>query len=113
MGGGMRQSGILAAAGIYALENNVNRLAEDHIRAQRILSFVLNTAHVTEVLPVETNIIIFRMQTVELAEKLQHHLESLGIKISLFGGNSLRIVTHLDVNDDDVERLGIGLKSFS
>ena len=60
-GGGMRQAGFLAAAGIYALNNNILRLKDDHKRAQTIGNILKSLSFVEEVLPVETNIILFRI----------------------------------------------------
>ena len=98
-GGAMRQSGIVAAMCIYALNNNINRLADDHhlaeILSQRISAF----KKVKKVLPVETNIIIFDLKAnAPTAAKLVKTLEQKGILIGAFGERRVRIVTHLDVN---------------
>ena len=105
-GGAMRQSGILAAMGLYALDHHVDRLAEDHVRAARIGEALAGMPGVAEVVPVETNIVVFR--TIEgfpggpgLAEAAAEH----GAAISVRDERSCRIVTHLDVDDRDVDVL--------
>lgn len=100
-GGGMRQTGILAAAGIYALEHNIERLGEDHEHAQ-LLSRTLAGLPWAEVDPlsVETNIIFFDTVGIEAAE-ITSRLESRGILCFATGRNSIRMVTHLDVSRDD------------
>ena len=105
-GGAMRQSGIVAAMCIYALDNNIDRLAEDHhlaeILSQRIGAF----KKVKKVLPVETNIIIFDlMETAPTAQELTKALAKKEILIGAFGERRIRIVTHLDVNAQSGEVL--------
>lgn len=102
MGGGMRQSGYLAAAGIYALQNNISRLAEDHIRARQIEVLLKKCSWVKAVLPVETNIIIFE---VEDSAKTADILAAKGIKTSPFSPILVRMVTHLDITDKMIETL--------
>lgn len=102
MGGGMRQSGYLAAAGVYALENNITRLAEDHDRARQIEVVLNKCSWVKQVLPVETNIIIFEVEnSAETADKLA----AKGIKTSPFSPTLVRMVTHLDITDHMVSQL--------
>ncbi len=95
-GGGMRQAGYLAAAGIYALENNIFKLADDHQKAKD-LELVLNTCSwVKKVEPVETNIVIFSLQD-HIDDKLfMDVLKQKNILISSLGKSKLRMVTHLD-----------------
>ena len=97
MGGGMRQAGYLAAACIYALENNIERLSEDHQKAKHIESLLKKCQWVKQVMPVETNIIIFE---VEDSAKTAEKLASLGIRTSPFSPTLVRMVTHLDITDD-------------
>ncbi|MFN8310147.1 MAG: GntG family PLP-dependent aldolase [Chitinophagales bacterium] len=97
MGGGMRQSGILAAAGIYALDNNVTRLWQDHDHAQKIAGMVKKIDWVRSVLPVETNIVIFE---VDNAAKRTAEFEEVGIKVSPFSSTHVRMVTHLDFSSE-------------
>jgi threonine aldolase len=98
-GGGMRQSGYLAAAGLYALQNNINRLEIDHRRAKELGSLLEKMPWVANVEPVETNILIFGLQP-SIDEKLfMEKLKQKGILISSMGHGKLRIVTHLDYKE--------------
>jgi threonine aldolase len=98
-GGAMRQSGIAAAMCIYALENNVNRLSEDHLLAANICRSIENFKKVKSILSVETNIIIFDLKTsAPTAADLVKNLAKKGVLIGAFGKRRVRIVTHLDVN---------------
>ena len=101
-GGGMRQAGFIAAAGIYALQNNIKRLAEDHVHAKQIAEAIAAKEFVQLVLPVETNIIIFELKesitAPELVAKLKEH-SILGYAIS---PNRVRLVAHLDINKEMV-----------
>jgi threonine aldolase len=98
-GGGMRQSGYLAAAGLYALQNNINRLEIDHRRAKELGNLLEKMPWVATVEPVETNILIFGLQP-SVDEKLfMEKLKQKGILISSMGHGKLRIVTHLDYKE--------------
>ena len=98
-GGGMRQSGYLAAAGLYALQNNINRLEIDHRRAKELGNLLEKMPWVANVEPVETNILIFGLQP-SVDEKLfMEKLKQKGIAISSMGHGKLRIVTHLDYKE--------------
>lgn len=99
-GGGMRQAGYLAAAGSYALDHHVQRLAEDHARAQTLAHSIAALPYVTELLPVHTNIIVFQLEHQAKADGLLQHLAEHQIKVVPFGPATLRMVTHLDVTDD-------------
>ncbi len=109
-GGGMRQAGFLAAAGLYALKNNIERLAEDHVRARRLAEVIAGKNFVKEVLPVETNIILFdlkeslngksgSMTSDELVEKLKEK-SILSYAISPL---RVRLITHLDISDKMID----------
>ncbi len=100
LGGGMRQIGFMAAAGIYALDNHVERLFEDHKRAKEIGETLQQQAYVKEVEPVETNIVIFYLDNVSDESKFLKALESKNIIISNMGQGKLRIVTHLDYSEE-------------
>ncbi|TGE18582.1 threonine aldolase family protein [Hymenobacter elongatus] len=113
MGGGMRQAGILAAAGLYALAHNVERLADDHRRAQDLGATLATQPYVAEVLPSETNLVIFRLQAEMKSEVFLAHLEQLGIRASSFGPQMIRFVTHLDVDDTMIERVKNALQTLS
>ncbi len=97
MGGGMRQAGYIAAAGLYALENNVERLKEDHARARQIKDVLLKAHYVNEVKPVETNILIFSLNDNVEPAKFIDALDQQGIKAINFGGQLVRFVLHLDI----------------
>jgi len=96
MGGGMRQSGLLAAACIYALENNVARLADDHQRAKQLAETLATLPWVKKVLPVATNIVIFEVNSSAQVAEL---LAAKGIKVQPFSPILVRMVTHLDFTE--------------
>lgn len=104
-GGGMRQAGMLAAACSFALKNNVRRLVEDHRRAAEIGNWLLESHYIKKVYPHPTNILLFQLESPAEAARFKADLESKGILISAFDKNTLRIVTHLDFDDDMMERL--------
>ena len=106
MGGGMRQAGILAAAGRYALAHHVDRLTEDHARAHALGEVLATLDWVAEYLPVQTNIVVFRPDPAYLSsEALVAHLREAGIRVSTFGPGYLRMVTHLDLDDAMIDRV--------
>jgi threonine aldolase len=102
LGGGMRQAGYMAAAGLFALHNNVNRLANDHQHAKQIAHALLEKDFVGKMMPVETNIVIFEILSeggpVAFCERMKHN-DILCLPIS---ATQVRMVTHLDVHDDMV-----------
>lgn len=104
-GGGMRQAGYLAAAGIYALDHHVARLKEDHVRAKAIETELLKLPFVESVMPADTNIVIFNLTEKYTAETFGETLSKHQIKASAFGRNTVRFVTHLDFTDDMLQRL--------
>lgn len=99
LGGGMRQAGYLAAAGLYALQNNVGRLEEDHRRAKQLGTFLQQQNWVDTVEPVETNIIIFSIKQTAHEKSLVEKLKEKNIYISSLGKGKLRMVTHLDYKE--------------
>jgi threonine aldolase len=106
LGGGMRQAGILAAAGIYALENNVERLAEDHENAQLLgdrLRAIEAEGLTVGPEAVHTNMVLIQVERARI-EPLRRSLEQRDMRIltRYVGGNEIRLVTHLDVRRDDV-----------
>jgi threonine aldolase len=109
MGGGWRQAGYLAAAGIYALENHVDRLADDHRRAARLAAVLGQQSYVAEVLAPETNLVIFRLHDHYPAADFLAALERQGIRASSFGPQWIRFVTHLDVDDEMLARVEAAL----
>ena len=101
LGGGMRQSGFLAAAGIYALDNHVHRLAEDHQKAQEIGVVLTGLDFIKKVEPIETNIIIFELDESQISEsQFLAKLSEKEISIIGMGQGKLRMVTHLDYTDE-------------
>ena len=95
-GGGMRQAGYLAAAGIYAIDYHVARLADDHKRAKEIAKVLSGLRWIETVEPVETNILIFSVKPNIDEKSVLEKLKSKGISISSLGPGKLRMVTHLD-----------------
>lgn len=95
-GGNMRQSGYLAAAGIYALQHNINRLADDHFRAQELEHKLKSLHWVASVAPTETNIVIFTVKKPLTEAVVIQRFKMHGIQISSMGHGKLRMVTHLD-----------------
>lgn len=104
-GGGMRQAGYLAAAGIYALDNHVNRLEEDHLNAKTLETALLAHQAVKAVKPVETNIVIFELKEGYNAQEWMNKLEESGIRIIAMSKTLLRMVTHLNVSKGDIENV--------
>ncbi len=100
LGGGMRQVGYMAAAGLYALDHHVDRMSEDHKRAQEIASLLKNKNYVKSVEPTETNIVIFNLNEFINNEAFISYLSLNEIAISDMGQGKLRIVTHYDYNND-------------
>jgi len=98
-GGGMRQAGYLAAAGIYALDNNIERLADDHRRAKELGTVLEKLNWVSKVEPIETNIVIFEVQSFINELDLMDKFKQKGISIISMGHGKLRMVTHLDYRE--------------
>ena len=101
-GGGMRQAGFLAAAGIYALKNHVTRLKEDHEHARQIAEVLGKKEFVSFVLPVETNIIIFELKGSMKAADLVSLLKKKNILGYAIAPNRVRLVVHLDITKEMV-----------
>lgn len=112
-GGGMRQAGYLAAAGIYALDNHVERLKEDHQRAKQIETTLKQLPYVESILPVDTNIVIFNLNTKISGIEFEEKLKQQRIKIAAFGKQTIRFVTHLDFTDDMLTKLTDVLKKLT
>jgi threonine aldolase len=108
IGGAMRQAGFLAAAGLYALDHHVDRLAEDHENARR-LGDIVSACEGVSLRPerIETNIVFIDVSETGLsAEQISRRLEGRGINIGAFSPQTLRAVTHLDVNREQIEEAG-------
>ncbi|SNY99770.1 threonine aldolase family protein [Flagellimonas pacifica] len=101
LGGGMRQSGFLAAAGIYAMNYHIDRLADDHKRAKEIGEVLIRLEIIQKVEPIETNIIIFELDETKMSSNnFLAKLEEHNISIIGMGQGKLRIVTHLDYTQE-------------
>jgi len=102
-GGGMRQGGYLAAAGIYALDNNIKRLTEDHLNAKRLADVLIKKDFTGEILPVETNIVIFEVKGRFTAKELAAVLKEKGILSIAISATQVRFVTHLDISKEMID----------
>ncbi|MCH4552642.1 threonine aldolase family protein [Aestuariibaculum lutulentum] len=111
-GGNMRQVGYLAAAGLYALENNINRLAEDHKKAKELGEALSKLSMVKLVEPIETNIVIFELNKDVNEKAFLNKLEENNIHIIGMGGGKLRMVTHLDYTNIMHEKVLVCLETF-
>ena len=105
MGGGMRQAGYLAAAGLYALKNNVDRLAIDNERARKIGAILSTQSYVASVRPVQSNIVIFDLAGDTTAADFLQQLEAKGILATAFGPQTIRLTFHLDVSEEMMDRV--------
>ncbi|MGD1894372.1 MAG: threonine aldolase family protein [Cyclobacteriaceae bacterium] len=110
-GGGMRQAGYLAVAGIYALDYHVKRLSKDHERARVLAETLKKCDYVTSVMPVETNIVIATLKDITPSQFLSQ-LEGKGVKAVAFGKQDVRFVTHLDFTDEQLNRVVDVLKKL-
>ncbi|MCH4879168.1 low-specificity L-threonine aldolase [Pseudomonas sp. TMW22090] len=107
VGGGMRQAGLLAAAGLYALDNNVQRLADDHANAQWLANGLVKAGYAVE--PVQTNMVYVHMG--DRAEAFKAFAAERGIRLSAAG--RLRMVTHMDVDRAGIEQVIAAFVEFS
>lgn len=103
-GGGMRQSGFLAAAGIYALDHHVDRMEADHQHAKILAQVLEKLSYVAAVMPVETNILIFEVAPDFSAAEIVHALNEKGISCNTTGPKTVRFVTHLDISSEMIDR---------
>jgi threonine aldolase len=104
MGGGMRQAGYLAAAGIYALDYHVDRLKEDHAHARVLAQALSELNYVGYIRPVQTNIVIFDLHPPCTPALFLDYLNRNGIAASAFGPQTIRFVTHLDVSREMIDK---------
>jgi len=102
-GGGMRQAGYLAAAGIFALENNIERLSQDHLHAKQIAQALLKKDFIGKMMPVETNIVIFELKGNYTAKSFAEELKKYDILVTPISEMQIRIVLHLDVSEEMVK----------
>ena len=104
-GGAMRQSGFLAAAGLYALDHHIDRMKDDHRRAKMIAQTLSGLSFVKDILPVETNILVFTLQDHISAETFIRQLSQYGILVLEFGPRKVRMITHLDFDDEQLDQV--------
>ncbi|MFI5170798.1 MAG: threonine aldolase family protein [Chitinophagales bacterium] len=112
-GGGMRQGGIIAAACIYALENNIERLRSDHQMAKFIEQQLLQTNFISDILSVETNIIIFKLHDNINDISFIDHLAKQNILAFAIGDNWIRFVTHLDIKEEMTDKIASTLEKMN
>ncbi|MFA5244186.1 MAG: beta-eliminating lyase-related protein, partial [Pedobacter sp.] len=112
LGGGMRQAGFMAAAGIYALDHHISRLKDDHQNARTLADALKTSPIVKNVMPADTNIVIFELTDKYNAEEFVEKLNHYGIKCNTFGKQMIRFVTHLDLSDDMIEYTAMTLKKI-
>lgn len=103
-GGGMRQAGIIAAAGLYALQHHVERLKTDHLHAKSLEHQLRNLNWVKAVVPVETNIVVFELREPEKVGLLIEKLRERQILAMPFGPGMVRMVTHLNISQRDIDQ---------
>lgn len=113
LGGGMRQVGYLAAAGLYALDNNVSRLKSDHQKAKYTGNMLTSLSYVARLKPVFTNIVIFDLNDKVSTIHFLDYLKSHNILATAFGPKTIRFVFHLDIMDNMMDQLEEVLKSYS
>jgi len=98
-GGGMRQAGIIAAAGLFALDHNLARLPEDHQRAGRLAHALEHLSYVESVAPADTNIVVFRLKDEAGVPRFIEQLRTAGVMALPFGPGAVRFVTHMEIDD--------------
>ncbi|MDB3905323.1 aminotransferase class I/II-fold pyridoxal phosphate-dependent enzyme [Crocinitomicaceae bacterium] len=103
-GGGMRQAGIIAAGGLFALKNNVKRLSIDHEHAKQLEKALNASSIIKNVIPVETNIVVFELNDHIRANEYIQSLEKQGILALTFGKGMIRLVTHLDLDETAINK---------
>ena len=112
MGGGWRQAGFLAAAGIYALDNQIERLKEDHARARKIGDILTGLSFVEEIYPIDTNIVIFRLPESILATEFVAKAKEQNLGCVTFGKHLVRFVTHHDFSDEHLAAFERSIKQI-
>jgi threonine aldolase len=111
-GGGMRQAGYLAAACIYALDNNVERLREDHRKAKELENLLLTLPYIKEVTPVQTNLVFFSLRDEMPVDIFLRKLRENDIYAMALAPQQVRFVTHLDISDEMIEKVKTVLKEL-
>ena len=110
-GGGMRQAGILAAAGLYALDHHVDRLADDHRRAATLAQELRDLPGI--VVAAQHSNMVFVDVPVDRLQALRQHMDAAAIRISVGYGPSIRLVTHLDIDDAGIDRVVAAFRAFA
>jgi threonine aldolase len=105
LGGGMRQAGIIAAAGIYALDNNIDRLKTDNSRAKKVADLIKSKPYVSKLYYPESNLLIFELKKGLSPQKFLKNLKEKGVIGISMGGQLVRFVFHLDVSDNQFDEL--------
>ncbi len=101
----MRQVGILAAAGLFALDHHIDRLAEDHARARRLAGALAEVRpDIVDPGDVDTNIVVLDLTDGPAAPTLAAAAREQGVAVSVLGARTARLVTHMDVDDDGIDR---------
>jgi len=111
-GGGMRQAGYLAAACIYALDNNVERLREDHRKAKELENLLQTLPYIKEVTPVQTNLVFFSLRDEMPVDIFLRKLRENDIYAMALAPQQVRFVTHLDISDEMIEKVKTVLKEL-
>jgi threonine aldolase len=112
-GGGMRQAGYLAAACIYALDNNVDRLRDDHSKAKKLESLLQSLTYVETVIPVQTNLVFFSLKPEMPASRFLQTLRENDIHAMALAPQEVRFVTHLDITDEMMVKVEKVLKEIN
>ena len=103
MGGGMRQAGFLAAAGLYAMKNHVERLDEDHRHALKLGEALATRSWVKAIMPVETNVVVMELVNADQRDRIIARFAEEQIKVTAFGHGMIRLVTHLDCSPEQID----------
>jgi threonine aldolase len=106
----MRQAGIIAAGGMYALTHHVERLTVDHLHAKQLANVLTQLDWVKDIFPVETNIVVVVLREPTRRDEIIHTLKDQGILCIAFGPGMIRFVTHLDIDSMAIEKCIEGLK---
>jgi len=104
LGGGMRQSGIVAAAALHGLEHHLGRLHEDHANAKRLATIIADGVSDAQVVPPDTNIVMIDLPARLDADTVTARAKALGVLISAWNARRIRVVTHLDASPEQVEQ---------
>lgn len=112
LGGGMRQAGIIAAGGLFALKNNINRLKIDHENAQSIAEAFTEQYWVVGVQDVQTNIVVVELKSESKVDTFLEYVSNKNILAMPFGGATIRLVTHLDISKEDINHVKQAIYDF-